>query len=509
MKTVAFAARTVRKDLVAACCSACWRPEAVFNSSRMRSYWMMEAPAAMDEGGAKLRRLTRLLQAATRNGESLRGARNGKAVEQLLPVLEKWTDDVLKTPTDRDRVEAARAAMTVLGALAIDRAYVERVIVAKTKRGVPAEVRLAAIRSLGREANGWVVPQLEELLKDALRDADEYQQLTWPIATALADIGDPAAIPTMIAAIDADNTYQTVYGIGWFGLNRLTGVDYDESHNGQWWRDWWQKNRNRYPEAVRTLEIPALTKTDLKATAAAEQDPTADVRDVANEPITIGGDPKQQYFLIGADQAAKQAAAKGDGLKLLLVLPGGDGSAGFNPFVRRIRKFGLSDGWAIAELVAPKWDETRSKQVVWPTEKNRFAAAKFTTEEFIDAVIKDVRARVRIDARNIYLMGWSSGGPAVYAAMLRKDTSIAGAYVLMSVFPEEFKPVIEHAKGKRFYLFQSPNDQVTPIEHARRAREALEKAGATVMLNTYDGGHGFNFPVWEEIPKAVEWLTGR
>jgi hypothetical protein len=44
----------------------------------------------------------------------------------------------------------------------------------------------------------------------------------------------------MIAVIDADNTYDTVYGVGYFGLGRLIGVEYDKSHNGAWWRRWWE-----------------------------------------------------------------------------------------------------------------------------------------------------------------------------------------------------------------------------------------------------------------------------
>ena len=30
----------------------------------------------------------------------------------------------------------------------------------------------------------------------------------------------------MIGMIEADNSYDTVYGVGYFGLRRLTGVDY-------------------------------------------------------------------------------------------------------------------------------------------------------------------------------------------------------------------------------------------------------------------------------------------
>ncbi len=64
----------------------------------------------------------------------------------------------------------------------------------------------------------------------------------------------------MIAVIDADNTYKTVYGVGYFGLGRLTGVQYDQSHDGKWWREWWEKNKERYPDDVQRMDIPHLNK---------------------------------------------------------------------------------------------------------------------------------------------------------------------------------------------------------------------------------------------------------
>ena len=99
------------------------------------------------------------------------------------------------------------------------------------------------------------------MLKGSLEDRGPSNRLVlWAVAGTLATHDDPRVIPTMIAVIDADNTYDTVYGVGSFGLGRLTGVEYDESHDGAWWRRWWEKNRQRFPEAVRALEIPAIPK---------------------------------------------------------------------------------------------------------------------------------------------------------------------------------------------------------------------------------------------------------
>ena len=65
------------------------------------------------------------------------------------------------------------------------------------------------------------------------------RSMLWSSAQALAEIGDPIVIPTMIAVIASDDTYDTVYGVGYFGLGKLTGVKYDEGHDGDWWRAWW------------------------------------------------------------------------------------------------------------------------------------------------------------------------------------------------------------------------------------------------------------------------------
>jgi len=77
------------------------------------------------------------------------------------------------------------------------------------------------------------------------------------LALAVSNIGKPRAIPVMIAVIEAHGGQASVYGVGSNGLRKLTGVAYDASHDGAWWRTWWQENRERFPEA-RNLEIPVL-----------------------------------------------------------------------------------------------------------------------------------------------------------------------------------------------------------------------------------------------------------
>src|ERR1700678_3466948 len=87
---------------------------------------------------------------------------------------------------------------------------------------------------------------------------------------------------------------------------------------------------------------------------------TEDVADVPANEQRVGGDENKRYLLIQREEAAPER-----GYGLVVVLPGGDGSDNFSPFVRRILKNALPPGYLIAEPIAPLWSE--KQQVTWPT----------------------------------------------------------------------------------------------------------------------------------------------
>jgi hypothetical protein len=80
------------------------------------------------------------------------------------------------------------------------------------------------------------------------------------------------------------------------------------------------------------------------------------------------------------------------------VLPGGSGDEQFLPFVKRIFKYALPREYLVAQPVAVKW--TAAQQIVWPTSKSHAPEMKFTTEEFIEAVIDDVAGRYQLDGKH-------------------------------------------------------------------------------------------------------------
>lgn len=393
-------------------------------------------------------------------------------------------------------------ALRIIGGLKPGEAELRRLVVPLLAEGKPDGVRSAAIGALEGKENAWAIDLLLDELKRSLEGAGEGPStITWSAASTLASFDDPKVIPTMIAVIDADNTYNTVYGVGHFGLSKLTEVQYAESHDGAWWRQWWEKNKERYPATARAIAIPDLPKRP-RAEARAEDDPLADVADVPAQDLRAGGDEMKRYFLIGAEGSKPPA----EGYGLLIVLPGGDGSADFQPFIRRIHKNVLNGNWLIAQAVAPKWDANQFNTMVWPTAARPYPAAKFTTEEFVRDIAADVRSKAKVDPRKVFLLGWSSGGPPCYAIAMGKEPGVAGAFIAMSVFQPRQLPAVEGAKGRPFYLLQSPDDRITPMRHADDAEKALQAAGAKVHLQRYEGGHGWHGDIWEMLGEGISWL---
>jgi predicted esterase len=246
------------------------------------------------------------------------------------------------------------------------------------------------------------------------------------------------------------------------------------------------------PLALCALLVPSFSR-------GADDD---DIKDVPSQDLKVGKDTNKRYFLIGP---AKDAKAPAKGYGLIVLLPGGPGSADFHPFVKRIYKNAVPEGYLVAQPVAAKWNA--KQEIVWPTAKNKDAVEglKFTTEEFVDAVIDDVAAKHKLNADRVFTLTWSSSGPAAYAASLT-NPKVRGSFVAMSVYKPDQLPKLDGAKGHAYYLYHSPDDRICPYRMAEQASKELDKAGAKVKLVDYDGGHGWRGPLYDNISTGIKWL---
>ena len=216
--------------------------------------------------------------------------------------------------------------------------------------------------------------------------------------------------------------------------------------------------------------------------------------------LTLKGQPQQKYYLIGAGATDKD---KPPGL--LLVMPGGDGSAEFHTFVKSIRD-SLPDGFLVAQLVAV--ESKNEKQVVWPTEKLKDKKQAFSTQQFIENVVKDVKAKHKLDENRIFTLGWSSSGSAAYSSVLTPKSPVKGAIVAMSVFQPGVLPDLAGAQGRKFVILHAAGDKLIPLRIARTAEKRLKAAGAEVQFVEMAGGHGWQDDPLGRISAAVEWLQG-
>lgn len=247
--------------------------------------------------------------------------------------------------------------------------------------------------------------------------------------------------------------------------------------------------------AVAALAVPQVQPSDYTV--------ADDVKDVPAKELHALGNERQRYFLIGPRAGEKAPPA---GFALLLVMPGGDGGPDMTSFVRRVFKECAPKDWVVAQLVSARWP---GSDVIWPTRRSPAAGMKFSTEEFVDAVVSDVTKtqKLKVDPARVYQLGWSSGGPAEYAISLQEKPPVTASYIAMSVFLEkQLEPDLKNAKSRAYFLDHSPDDRICKFEHAQRAQERLKKEGATVELVTYAGGHGWNDDPFTRLKKGFAWM---
>jgi predicted esterase len=225
-----------------------------------------------------------------------------------------------------------------------------------------------------------------------------------------------------------------------------------------------------------------------------------DIADMKVQDLRAGGDAQKRYFVIHRPVKPPQ-----EGWRTLFVLPGGSGDAEFQPFVTRIAKNALPEGYLVVQLVAPVWTPQQAKTIVWPGEKSGVREMKFSTDDFFLAVRAEVAKAHPLDPRYSFTLTWSSSGMSGYGFSVLPKSGITGTFVAMSIFQPALFPRLSAARGHPYFIYHSPQDFI-PIAQAEAARDTLKKAGAIVEYQTYEGGHGWHGDLYGDIRKGIDWL---
>jgi len=194
------------------------------------------------------------------------------------------------------------------------------------------------------------------------------------------------------------------------------------------------------------------------------------------------------------------------GYSLVVVLPGGSGNAEFRAWCEERYEDWVGSGVVMAELVAKKW--TPEQEIVWPTAKSKVDKMKFTTEEFVAAVVWDLASRVKVDPRRVITVSWSSSGPACYRIHTLKKTPVTASLVAMSVFKRDQMDSKRVGKNRPLFLLHSPEDATCHYRFVGEARTWFGKSWSKIATDTYQGGHGWGGRSVEKARRGLHWLLG-
>jgi predicted esterase len=409
----------------------------------------------------------------------------------------------------RNPPEVIQASLQALRSLRPSEAFLRQYVVPLIDPLQAREIRWQALSLLATPDNKWLAPVLMKQMLEIYPDA-VAMDLLQPLMT----IADPEVIPTLIAMIVADGTVQGASTLGNV-VGQMVGVPYDGSHDADWWRAWWTRNRMRFGPILRDTALPKVTVR--KRAAGAGMDPrnmvVVQARRVRDNILhRIGNDPGQSYTLIvppGTQPGAGEPHDSDPGL--LVVLPGGDGNgATVAPFWTEVAQQALKGRYIVALAVAPQRRE--DQPAVWLTREDakHINGVTLTAEQLAGSIVRDVCADYRIRRDRIFLHGVSDSGPAVYATSLDANTPFRGFYILSSKFSSTQLPPLKAAKGRRYLIQHSQDDRVAPYWMAAAAQKLLSAQGAVVKLLPYQGNNGYNFSddPFPHMAKAVEWLEG-
>ncbi|MCH7603782.1 MAG: hypothetical protein IIB54_13545 [Planctomycetes bacterium] len=215
---------------------------------------------------------------------------------------------------------------------------------------------------------------------------------------------------------------------------------------------------------------------------------------------TVGDDDRKRWVL--HPPLGDSPPERGRGL--LVVLPGGDGSIDFAPFVGGAIRSAAGDDYIVVQMIAPPIIEGQD-DVVWPCQGLPAKRIDFTMEPVVLATVEAVTNEYAIDPARIWAMGWSSGGTPAYELALMPDSPFAGAFVIMSVFKPDLLSPLDGGRDKSFYILHSPQDFI-PMHFPEAAQTSLAAAGAHTALVKYNGGHGWHGDIGRQIRAALEWL---
>ncbi|MBQ0117529.1 MAG: alpha/beta fold hydrolase [Flavobacterium sp.] len=129
-------------------------------------------------------------------------------------------------------------------------------------------------------------------------------------------------------------------------------------------------------------------------------------------------------------------------------------------------------------------------------DQNKFTddAQAAESRDLIAKFVNEAVSTYKIDPKNVTLIGFSQGAILSYAVALTFPEQIKNVIALSGYFHEAIMPsnITENpaVKALNFFASHGTQDQVIPVDWARRSKERLEGMGIAVTYCEYPVGHG-------------------
>jgi predicted alpha/beta hydrolase family esterase len=187
---------------------------------------------------------------------------------------------------------------------------------------------------------------------------------------------------------------------------------------------------------------------------------------------------------------------------LVVVLVGGRGGAETIGLGRMVDRFVEKGSCLVVQPLAFVWSE--SQKIVWPTYFVIPPEALVPTEDWITYLVKSILGSEVDIHGEVYLVGFSSSGPAVYS-LLSSGKFVSGAVVAGSVFDSSRVFDGLPLKDRRLFVYHSPFDSIVDIKNAYAAREYFRSVGVSVFLREHIYGHS-GVDNYSALVEGMSWL---
>jgi phospholipase/carboxylesterase len=214
----------------------------------------------------------------------------------------------------------------------------------------------------------------------------------------------------------------------------------------------------------------------------------------------------------------------GSNVRLVHRYRAGD-HAGPAPLVVLLHGYGSNedDLFSLAPLIDPAFHvaSPRAPRVLAPTSFAWFALGltgadiEIDLPQALDSVslvssfVRDMAERPSVDARHVYLIGFSQGAMVAAAVALTHPEHVAGAVIMSgAVVPSLLGPPPpgKEVRDLPILMLHGFRDPVVPVELARAGRDALTALSVDLRYSEFDMGHEVTA---ESFAQVRQWLDQR